>query len=80
MPFGLIIIGDEILSGKRQDKHFSKVVELLGARGLELSWAKYLGDERTRLVSTLTQTFASDRKSTRLNSSHPRLSRMPSSA
>ena len=60
MPFGLIIIGDEILSGKRQDKHFSKVVELLGARGLELSWAKYLGDERTRLVSTLTQTFASN--------------------
>ncbi|MEI7447118.1 MAG: competence/damage-inducible protein A, partial [Burkholderiales bacterium] len=27
---GLIIVGDEILSGKRQDKHFAKVVELLG--------------------------------------------------
>ena len=58
--FGLIIIGDEILSGKRQDKHFSKVVELLSARGLSLSWAKYLGDDRNRLVATLRGTFASD--------------------
>ncbi len=56
--FGLIIIGDEILSGKRQDKHFAKVVELLGARGLQLSWARYLGDERERLVATLRETFA----------------------
>jgi hypothetical protein len=34
MNFGLIIVGDEILSGKRQDKHLAKVIELLGARGL----------------------------------------------
>jgi len=27
--FGTLIIGDEILSGKRQDKHFPKIVELL---------------------------------------------------
>ena len=32
--FGAIIIGDEILSGKRQDKHLSKVIEQLGKRGL----------------------------------------------
>lgn len=60
MGFGLIIIGDEILSGKRQDKHFAKVVELLSARGLELSWARYLGDERPRIVSALRDSFASD--------------------
>ena len=35
MAIGLIIIGDEILSGKRADKHFSKVVELLSARGMQ---------------------------------------------
>ncbi len=58
MAFGLIIIGDEILSGKRQDKHFAKVVELLGQRGLQLDWARYLGDDRQRLVSTLRETFA----------------------
>jgi molybdopterin-biosynthesis enzyme MoeA-like protein len=60
MRFGLIIIGDEILSGKRQDKHFSKVLELLGARGLALSWVNYLGDDRERLVQTLKQSFAAD--------------------
>ncbi len=37
MKFGAIIIGDEILSGKRQDKHMSKVIESLSSRGLELS-------------------------------------------
>ncbi len=31
--FGLIIIGDEILSGKRADKHLPQVIELLKARG-----------------------------------------------
>ncbi len=58
--FGLIIVGDEILSGKRQDKHFAKVVELLGERGLQLSWARYLGDERDRLVAALRESFAGD--------------------
>ena len=56
--FGLIIVGDEILSGKRQDKHLSKVIELLGARGLSLSWARYIGDDRLHLTDTLRQTFA----------------------
>jgi molybdopterin-biosynthesis enzyme MoeA-like protein len=57
---GLIIIGDEILSGKRQDKHFSKVVELLSARGLGLSWVRYEGDDRARLTACLADTLASD--------------------
>ncbi|MEK7945835.1 molybdopterin-binding protein [Pigmentiphaga sp. YJ18] len=56
---GLIIIGDEILSGRRQDKHFSKIVELLGARGLRLSWAEFLGDDREALVAALRRSFAS---------------------
>jgi molybdopterin-biosynthesis enzyme MoeA-like protein len=38
MNFGLIVIGDEILSGKRQDKHLPRITELLAARGLALSW------------------------------------------
>jgi molybdopterin-biosynthesis enzyme MoeA-like protein len=60
MAIGLIIIGDEILSGKRADKHFPKVVELLAARGLQLSWAEYVGDERERITSVLRRTLASD--------------------
>jgi molybdopterin-biosynthesis enzyme MoeA-like protein len=59
MAFGLIIIGDEILSGKRRDQHFPKVVELLGERGLQLAWAEYVGDEPERITATLERTFAS---------------------
>lgn len=56
--FGALIIGDEILSGKRQDKHLAKVIETLKARGLELGWARYLGDEPERITATLKETFA----------------------
>jgi molybdopterin-biosynthesis enzyme MoeA-like protein len=59
MNFGAIIIGDEILSGKRTDKHFEKIVSLLAARGLRLSWAEYLGDDRARIAATLKRSFAS---------------------
>ena len=57
--FGLIVVGDEILSGRRQDKHFPKVVELLGARGLQLSWVEILSDDRVALTEALTRSFAS---------------------
>ena len=59
MNFGLIIIGDEILSGKRADKHLPKVIELLSARGLGLSWARYVGDEPARITADLKHAFAS---------------------
>jgi molybdopterin-biosynthesis enzyme MoeA-like protein len=55
---GLLIIGDEILSGKRQDKHLSKAIEILGERGIELAWAEYLGDDPARITATLRRTFA----------------------
>jgi molybdopterin-biosynthesis enzyme MoeA-like protein len=58
MDVGLIIIGDEILSGKRQDKHLPKVIELLAARGLMLSWARYVGDDRARITAALKDAFA----------------------
>ena len=59
MNIGLIIIGDEILSGKRKDAHMPKVIELLSARGLALSWARYLGDDRERITQALAQAFES---------------------
>ncbi|GGC72890.1 competence/damage-inducible protein A [Undibacterium terreum] len=58
MAIGLIIIGDEILSGKRADKHLPKFIEILAARGLQLSWAQYVGDEPARIISTLERSFA----------------------
>ncbi|MGJ7610802.1 MULTISPECIES: competence/damage-inducible protein A [unclassified Variovorax] len=57
--FGLIVVGDEILSGKRADKHMTKVIELLAARGLQLSWAEYVGDEPARITAALARAFAS---------------------
>jgi molybdopterin-biosynthesis enzyme MoeA-like protein len=59
MNFGLLIIGDEILSGKRADKHLPKVIELLAARGLSLAWARYGGDDRERITADLKDAFAS---------------------
>ena len=49
--FGAYVIGDEILVGKRQDKHFSFLIEALARRGLRLAWAQYLGDEPERLAA-----------------------------
>jgi molybdopterin-biosynthesis enzyme MoeA-like protein len=56
---GAVIIGDELLSGKRQDKHMPKLIEVLGARGLELSWVRLLGDDPGLLTVNLRETFAS---------------------
>jgi len=56
---GIVIIGDEILSGKRADKHLSKFIELLTERGLQLSWAEYVGDSPERITAVLTRAFAS---------------------
>ena len=61
--FGIIIIGDEILSGKRADKHLPKAIELLGARGLQLSFADYVGDDPARITATLARAFAAARAS-----------------
>jgi molybdopterin-biosynthesis enzyme MoeA-like protein len=55
---GLLIIGDEILSGKRQDKHFPKAIDILKARGLGPSWAMYLPDEPDTIGAVLTSTMA----------------------
>ena len=61
--FGLIIIGDEILSGKRSDKHLPKVIELLAARGLPLAYVEYVGDDPARITATLARAFSAARTS-----------------
>jgi molybdopterin-biosynthesis enzyme MoeA-like protein len=58
MSVGALIIGDEILSGKRTDGHFAKVREVLGQRGLAPAWVRYAGDDRPLLTATLRETFA----------------------
>ena len=58
--FGAIIIGDELLSGKRQDRHFQHVIETLAQRGLELKWCRIIGDDPKLIVATLSQTLPLD--------------------
>lgn len=60
MGFAAIIIGDEIIRGKRQDKHFAKTLELLAARGLSLDGVTYVGDNAARLTEVLRHSLASE--------------------
>jgi molybdopterin-biosynthesis enzyme MoeA-like protein len=54
--FGVLIVGDEILAGKRTDRHCPHVIETLRSRGLRLAWARFTGDDCRRLVRELRQT------------------------
>lgn len=53
---GMVVIGDELLSGKRPDQHLAHVIAVLAARGMEVAWCRYEGDGRERLVETFRQT------------------------
>ena len=57
--FGAFIIGDELLVGKREDKHLGFLIGALARRGLRLGWAHYLGDDPARLTQALARSFAS---------------------
>ncbi len=59
MRVGAIIIGDEIMRGKREDKHFAKLIAILAARGMRLDWCEYLGDTPDLITTTLKRTLAS---------------------
>lgn len=50
---GIYIIGDEILSGKRQDAHLVFMIEALKKRGLQLNYANYLGDIPAQISASL---------------------------
>jgi len=59
MRNGILVIGDELLLGKRQDKHLPRLIEILGVRGLRLDWARFVGDDPPLLETTLRESFAS---------------------
>jgi molybdopterin-biosynthesis enzyme MoeA-like protein len=58
--FGIYIIGDEILSGKREDKHLTQAIAILKARGLQLGWAEYLGDDPARMAASFKRSLATE--------------------
>lgn len=53
MRFGAIIVGDEILLGKRTDRHVPFLIEALNTRGHELAWAQIVSDDAERLERVL---------------------------
>lgn len=53
MEIGLIVVGTEILTGKRRDVHFEHTVEMLANRSLVLSWCRYIGDDPPALTREL---------------------------
>lgn len=60
MKIGALIIGDEIMSGKRQDRHFNQLQSVLAERGLELSWTLIVGDDAEELERAMRYSMASD--------------------
>ena len=51
--FLVLIIGDEILSGKRQDKHLPHVIQTLRRRNMQLHSVNYVGDDLEQLTRHL---------------------------
>lgn len=49
----LFVIGDEILSGKREDKHVPRVIAMLAERGMTLAGVRFLSDDETRIAEAL---------------------------
>lgn len=45
MQIGLLIIGDELLSGRRQDKHLGHCIKALDRRELQLDWVRITRDD-----------------------------------
>jgi molybdopterin-biosynthesis enzyme MoeA-like protein len=49
---GLLIIGDELLLGRRADKHFPRALASFSSMGVDLRWVSYIGDDEALLIET----------------------------
>jgi molybdopterin-biosynthesis enzyme MoeA-like protein len=56
LAMGVVVVGDELLSGKRQDQHLAHVIQVLAARGVQVAWCRYEGDDEDHLAVTFRQT------------------------
>lgn len=57
--FGLLLIGDEILNGRKQDAHLPAMIPRFAERGLDISWVRMVSDDAGLITDALRQTFAS---------------------
>jgi len=56
---GLILIGDELLSGKRRDEHLDNAARIGAERGLDIDWVRIEHDELARLTGVFRETMDS---------------------
>lgn len=57
---GALLIGNELLLGKRQDKHLAHLIETLARRDLVLDFVHMVGDDERAIADLLRQTLAED--------------------
>jgi len=61
VKFGLVVVGDEILDGRRRDRHFDFFRGLLAEHGHSLHWMEILPDDPILLTARLRQTMEEGR-------------------
>ena len=59
--FGLVIVGDEILSGRRTDVHLGNAIEMAEKRGFSVDWCRIVSDDMELLVNTYKESLADGR-------------------
>jgi molybdopterin-biosynthesis enzyme MoeA-like protein len=59
--FGLIVVGDEILNGRRRDRHLDGLGSLLRERGFAVAWLRILPDDPEYLVAEFRRTMGEGR-------------------
>jgi molybdopterin-biosynthesis enzyme MoeA-like protein len=59
--FGIIVIGDEILNGRRKDRHFQGIGDRIRMRGYGIAWLRILSDDPAYLEAELSRTMSEDR-------------------
>ncbi len=59
--FGIIVIGDEILNGRRRDRHFEALGGMLRERGFSVAWLRILPDDPDYLTAELGRSMAEGR-------------------
>ena len=84
MEAEIITIGDELLIGQTVDTNSAYLGQKLGSIGISISRKTAISDNEKAILQAIAESQSRcnilDRKSTRLNSSHEWISRMPSSA
>ena len=53
VPAAVLIIGDEILSGRTQDTNLNDIAKYLGAHGVDVAEARVVADVQDEIVAAI---------------------------